>query len=267
MIPIGDNMRRRTVPWVTYGIIVINVAVFAWMLGLSTSPPAQAREFQRELRNQTDGVCYGFETLPTPADHFVCKWGFQPQEWFENFHGESDVSRPDRPQILLTLLSALFLHAGWLHIIGNMLFLWVFGDDVEDRLGHMTFLAFYLVAGMVASLVQAVVDVSSIVPVLGASGAVAGVLGAYLLYFPRATVKVVIPFFILILIPIPIPAVVMIGLWFAQNLLAGYASISDAAAPDQATAWFAHIGGFVFGMLVALFAKLQRTRERRPQRS
>jgi len=239
---------------VTYAIILLNVVVFLRMLGLSTTLPLGQRAQLRDFQDQTATVCYGFRTLPTEADRFVCRWGFQPKEFFDNAKGESQAAEPSRAEVLLSIITAMFLHAGWLHILGNMLFLWVFGDNVEDRLGHPGFLAFYLISGVVASLVHGLVDPGSLVPVVGASGAVAGVLGAYLVCFPRATVRVVIPVFFLFLIPIPVPAVVMIGLWFLQNLLAGLATVNAAATPDSGTAFFAHIGGFVFGVVLALLA-------------
>jgi len=261
VIPIGDSNRTGKFPWVNYALIAINLAVFLYMFSLDSSPPATRRQEAREVVQQTQTVCYGYATYPTDADRFVCKWAFQPREFFDSVSGESPLSDNDRLIAVLAIITSMFLHGGWLHIIGNMLFLWVFGDNVEDRLGHFVYLVFYLLAGVVAATVQGLIDPNSVVPVLGASGAVAGVLGAYLIWFPRATVRVVIPFFILIFIPIPIPAWIMIGLWFAQNLLAGYATIADAAAPDVGVAWFAHIGGFAFGMLVALLAG----RERRPK--
>ena len=254
MIPIGDSNRRRTTPWVTYGIILANVAVFLYMFTLNATPPANGREESRQQVQQTQTVCYGYATYPTDADRFICTYAFQPKEFFDTVSGESPVTGSDRTIALFSIVTALFLHGGWLDIIGNMLFLWVFGDNIEDRLGHLAYLAFYLAAGVLSCLVQGVLSPDSAVPVIGASGAVAGVLGAYLLWFPKATVRVVIPFFILIFIPIPVPAWIMIGLWFVQNLLAGYATIADAAALDAGVAWFAHIGGFLFGMLIAAMA-------------
>lgn len=265
MIPIHDSPRSRTRPWVNYAIILLNFAVFIYMLTLSTALAPTRGEQQSDFRAQTNGVCYGYRTAPTPSDEFVCKWAFQPKEFFDNAVSKSDVAAPDRPVILFTIISALFLHAGWLHILGNMLFLWVFGDNVEDRLGHAGYLVFYLLAGIVATLVQGFIDVNNVVPVLGASGAIAGVLGAYIVYYPRATVSVIIPFFILIFIPIPIPAFIMIGLWFLQNLFAGVASVNSAVDPNTGVAFFAHIGGFVFGMLtVWLF--LRNAGRRKPPR-
>jgi membrane associated rhomboid family serine protease len=255
MIPVGDNNRRRSTPWVNYAIILANVLVFVYMLGLPSSPPATRREQNVEFNAQTETVCYGFSTLPTQADRFVCRWAMQPQEFFDSVTGNSPFTGEDRWIPVLAIVTSIFMHAGWLHIIGNMLFLWVFGDNIEDRLGHAVYLVFYLLAGIVASFIQAAMEPESVVPVLGASGAVAGVLGAYLLWFPTATIRVVIPFFILIFIPLPIPAWIMIGVWFAQNLLAGYAAVADATeGAGGGVAWFAHLGGFAFGALVAWLA-------------
>jgi membrane associated rhomboid family serine protease len=235
MIPISDSPRRSATPWVTYAIILANVAVFVYMLTLSTAtPPPQTRTYERAAIALADGPCYGFPAAPSDSDSFVCKYAFQPKEFVDNLKGASDVSRPDRPIILISILTGLFLHAGWLHLLGNMLFLWVFGDNVEDRLGHAGYLLFYLVAGMVAAVVQGLIQPASVVPVLGASGAIAAVLGAYIVYFPRASVRVVIPFFILIFIPIPVPAWLMIGLWFVQNLFAGLRASTRRRAPKRA---------------------------------
>lgn len=157
---------------------------------------------------------------------------------------------------MLSVLFAMFLHGGWLHLLGNMLFLYIFGNNVEDRLGRLKYLAFYLGCGYAATYGFSLLDRESTQSLVGASGAIAGVLGAYLVLYPRATVRAIIPFFFLIFIPIPIPAWVMIGLWFLQNLVSGYATIADAANPDAGVAWFAHIGGFLFGaILVWLFVR------------
>lgn len=254
MIPVGDNGRRTSTPWVTYAIIALNFAVFLYMLTLPSALPAGRREEASQFVEQTQSICYGYSTFPTDADRFICKWAFQPKEFFDTVADKSPLSIEDRQAALAAIVTSMFLHGGWLHILGNMLFLLVFGDNVEDRLGHGIYLLFYLFAGIVAALIQGAINPESVIPVLGASGAVAGVLGAYLIWFPGATIRVVIPLFILIFIPLPIPAWIMIGVWFAQNLLAGYATIADAAAPDQGVAFFAHIGGFIFGMLVAILA-------------
>ncbi len=256
MIPVGDSPRSGRVPWVNYGVILANVVLFVFMLGLSTGIAPTNRQALQDFEEQTRGVCYGFETRPSEADRFICTWAFQPGEFFDTVGGESGLTGDARWQAILSIVVSMFMHGGWLHIIGNMLFLWVFGDNVEDRMGHAGYLLFLLASGVVASLLQGAMDPDSVVPVLGASGAVAGVLGAYIVWYPNATVNVVIPFFILIFIPIPIPAFIMIGLWFLQNLLSGYATITEAAGAAQGVAWFAHIGGFVFGaLLVALFLR------------
>ena len=261
MIPIGDSTRRRRTPWVNYALILANAAAFVWLLTLSTDLIEGSRAQQiGASRDLAEGSCYGLLMAPTEVNEVYCEWGFQPKEFFDVLRDEPEVADPNRAQILLSILVSTFIHAGWLHFLGNMLFLWVFGDNVEDRMGHAAYLVFYLVAGIVAALIQAVADVDSIIPTVGASGAVAGVLGAYLLLFPRATIYVVIPFFILIFIPLPIPAVVMIGIWFLQNLLSGVATLGDAATADESVAWFAHIGGFLFGTLIALFYRGKRPR-------
>ena len=236
MIPVGDSARSDRVPWVNYSFILANVAVFVVMLGLSTGIARSNRVALQEFEDQTQGVCYGFETRPSDADRFICTWAFQPKEFFDTLSGDSGLIGRARWEVLVSLVTAMFMHGGWLHIIGNMLFLWVFGDNVEDRMGHLGYLVFFLAGGAVASLLQGVMDPNSAVPVLGASGAVAGVLGAYIVWYPTATVNVVIPFFILFFIPIPIPAFIMIGIWFLQNLLSGYATISDAAGGAQGVA-------------------------------
>jgi membrane associated rhomboid family serine protease len=257
VIPVGDSNRIRSTPWVTRLIILANVVLFLYMFTLPSDPDVvgtnrrgqDLAEVFRDIPN-----CYGLETFDTEADRFICKYAFQPKEFFDTVSGDSGLNGEERRSALLAIIASMFMHGGWLHIIGNMLFLWVFGDNIEDRLGHAVFFLFYLLAGMVAAFIQGMIDPQSVVPILGASGAVAGVLGAYLVWFPGATIRVVIPFFILIFIPIPIPAWIMIGVWFLQNLLAGYATIADAAAPGQSVAWFAHIGGFLFGILIAALA-------------
>ena len=264
MIPVADSPRSGRVPRVNYMVIQANLPVFVFMIGLSTGIAGTNRQALQDFEEQTAGVCYGFETRPSDADRFICTWSFQPKEFFDTLSGESGLAGASRWQAIVSIVTAMFMHGGWLHIIGNMLFLWVFGDNVEDRMGHLGYLLFFLAAGIAASLLQGFIDPNSIVPVLGASGAVAGVLGAYIVWYPNATVNVVIPFFILIFIPIPIPAFLMIGLWFLQNLLSGYATISEAAGTSQGVAWFAHIGGFLFGVLLAGLFLRNADRRRAP---
>ena len=252
MIPIGDSPKSRTTPWVNYTLIAINIAVFAYTLSLSATAPLSRVEAAREFQEQQAGICYGFPAGPTELDRFFCRWSFQPVEWFDTVRDESRTPGQDRLEVLLTIVTSTFVHGGWLHIIGNMLFLWVFGDNVEDRLGHFGYAVFYVLAGVVAALTQGFIDMGTAVPNVGASGAVAGVLGAYLVYYPKATVTTLVPVAV-ILVPIPIPAVLMISFWFLQNLLSGFATLSpDVGTPDSGVAFFAHIGGFVFGSLAVL---------------
>lgn len=250
MIPIGDNTKSRTVPYVTRTLIALNIVVFLGMLLLSTSIPSNRREAQAEFEQQTNGICYGLETAPTPNDRFYCKWSFQPREWFDTVKGQSQTPQQSTALVFLTILTSLFIHAGWLHIAGNMLFLWVFGDNVEDRFGHLGFLAFYLLSGVAANLLQGAIDPNAIIPNVGASGAIAGVLGAYLVYFPQAKIRALIPF--LFFIPLNIPAFLMIGLWFVTNLLSGLGTLGPAEGADSGVAFFAHVGGFLFGAAVVL---------------
>jgi len=151
---------------------------------------------------------------------------------------------------LLTLVTSMFLHGGWLHLIGNMWYLWIFGDNVEDRLGHGRFLLFYLAAGVVASIIHAALQPGSPMPTVGASGAIAGVLGAYAFAFPRARVLTLVPIFFFIQI-IAIPAMVLLGIWFAFQFIAGTMSFGVARG-SGGVAWWAHIAGFVFGFLVMM---------------
>lgn len=154
---------------------------------------------------------------------------------------------------LMPFFTSMFLHGGWLHIIGNMWFLWVFGDNVEDRLGHLRFLLFYLSAGVAAALAQIAASPSSAVPMVGASGAIAGVLGAYMVFFPGARVLTFIPIF---LIPyfIRVPAVFFLGIWFFEQIWAGGMTVGT----EGGVAWWAHAGGFAWGVLVALLFKALR---------
>lgn len=153
--------------------------------------------------------------------------------------------------------SAMFLHGGWFHLISNMWFLHIFGDNVEDRLGKIKYLLFYLASGVVAGLAQYTVDPTSTIPMIGASGAVAGVLGAYILFFPRHTVDTLVPIFYFIQI-MRLPAIILIGYWFVTQLFAGVGSLAVNTAATGGIAFFAHIGGFLTGAVLAqLFSKKQ----------
>lgn len=183
-------------------------------------------------------------------ESFTNLWGFVPAtlEWIN-------------PGSWIQLTTSMFLHGGFLHIISNMLFLWVFADNIEDSMGSLGFILFYLLSGIAAALTQYLVDPSSTIPMIGASGAVAGVLGAYWRLYPHSTIHTLIPigFFIT---SADIPASLMIGFWFISQLFAGYASFVQTTATEGGIAFFAHIGGFVAGLiLVNLFARKRRSPE------
>jgi len=158
-----------------------------------------------------------------------------------------------------TLFTSQFLHAGWMHIIGNMLYLWIFGDNVEDRLGHVRFLIFYLGAGAVAAILQVVFNPFSSVPMLGASGAIAGVMGAYFVLYPQSRVLTAI-FIVIFFDVVEIPAVFFLGIWFLMQLLSGVGSLGVTSAGGGGTAFWAHVGGFVVGVAIGL---VLRARDRR----
>jgi membrane associated rhomboid family serine protease len=169
------------------------------------------------------------------GDAFVVQWAFVPSRF---------LASPGRD--FLTIFTSMFMHAGWVHLSGNMLYLWIFGDNVEDRFGHIRFLIFYLLCGIAATFAQMAFSSGSNVPNLGASGAIAGVLGAYILMFPRGKVNVLMGRAV-----IPMPALVVIGLWFVLQFFSGIASIANTAETGG-VAYMAHIGGFIAGLMLTL---------------
>jgi membrane associated rhomboid family serine protease len=217
VFPLKDENPTSRVTWMTWLLVAANVAVFAWEIYLLASGR-------------------------TPAlDAFVTAWSFDPAHL---------LAAPFSPAVWLTVLTAMFLHAGWIHIGGNMLYLWIFGNNIEDRIGPWRFLGFYLVCGIVATIAQSVASGFANVPTLGASGAIAGVLGAYVLLYPRA--KVLTAIFVIFIIELAlIPAWVVILVWFGLQLAAGIATVGPASA-SGGVAYFAHIGGFVAGIVLIL---------------
>lgn len=188
---------------------------------------------------------FGYEvTLGKHLDYFIFQHGVIPAQLVAYGFTADQIGR---------LTSAMFLHGGWFHVLSNMLYLWIFGDNVEDRMGHFKYLIFYLLTGYIATIAHVISFPATKMPLVGASGAIAGVLGAYLVLYPRARVLTLV--FIVIFIQIvPIPAVVFLGIWFILQLLSGTASLTAQAA--QGVAFWAHIGGFVSGIiLVKLFAR------------
>jgi membrane associated rhomboid family serine protease len=192
-------------------------------------------------------------SLPARAlDRFIFTWGVVAQNVLAAYaHPFASGSW----RTFETLITSQFIHSGWLHLLGNMLFLWIFGDNIEDVLGSLGYLFFYLLCGILAGLVQVFVMSPFLgtraYPAIGASGAIAGVLGAYLILYPTARISVLLPFLILFL-PIDLPAFIMIGWWFIQQFFYGVASLTPAAARSGGIAFWAHLGGFVSGLIFIL---------------
>ena len=228
MIPLGDSIRARRTPFVTYVLIALNV--FFFFIELGQGPRLQ---------------------------EFILQWGAVPariQRWNED------------PAVLITLITSMFLHGGWLHLIGNMVYLWIFGDNVEDRLGHVRYLIFYLLGGIVAGLVQVWFSPGSPIPGIGASGAVAAVLGAYLVFYPSAHVLVGIPIFFWLEV-VALPAILVLGFWFVTQFFSGLFSLALVdAAYTGGVAWWAHVGGFVAGLILGPLMQLRGERERERRR-
>jgi membrane associated rhomboid family serine protease len=223
MIPLKDMTPRRSVPVMTLLLIAVNVIVFLHQISL---PPAQAEAFVR---------LYGL----VPAKLNLALAG----------------RRYTFVDALIPLFTCMFLHGGWLHIIGNMWFLWIFGAKVEERMGAFVFLIFYLVCGIASGATQLVFSWGSSLPSIGASGAISAVLGAYVVFFPSSRILTLIPLFI-IWFTWQIPAIVFIGLWFVVQFVSGVGSLSDPrTAKIGGVAWWAHVGGFVMGMLLARLMK------------
>jgi membrane associated rhomboid family serine protease len=222
MFPIGDQNRHGHItPVVNYILIAINVAVFFYQIRLPDP--------------QTARSCV--ETVAATVQGFVCQYGVIPAE-------------VTRGQDLFTLLTSMFVHGGWAHIIGNMMFLWVFGDNVEDAFGHFGYLVFYLVTGLAASAAHIFLDQGSTIPSVGASGAISGVLGAYLIFFGSNPIRVLIAYFITV-----VPAWIMIGLWAVQQFIATYGSIAATEQTQGGVAYAAHAGGFVAGFALAIMLR------------
>jgi membrane associated rhomboid family serine protease len=236
MIPVGDSLRSRTFPFVNYIIIAVNITVFLYELMLQS---------QRIGPNRN---------APTELDEWVAKWGTVPcrvTDSCSGLNGRFVDQLSNVPFDWVQLLASQFIHGGLLHIAGNMLFLWIFGDNIEDAMGHVRYLVFYLLCGVIAGLAQVASDPNAVVPSVGASGAIAGVLGAYLVTYPRASVQVVIP---IIFIPFftRLPAVLMMGFWFLSQLI-GVGSVADVRGGEGGVAYWAHIGGFLAGMALVFF--------------
>ncbi|MBW4684633.1 MAG: rhomboid family intramembrane serine protease [Komarekiella atlantica HA4396-MV6] len=222
MFPLYDENPTRITPYFTYGLIGMNILVFLHEVSLSNEQ----------------------------LEQFFQLYAVVPRELTTNFAGE-----------WATLITSQFLHGGWWHLISNMIFLWVFGNNIEDRLGHFKYLIFYLACGALAAACQWFIGMNSAIPSLGASGAISGVLGAYIIRFPHARVTTLI-FLGFFVTTISVPALVIIGIFFVQNVISGFASLQAAAnmsVESGGVAYWAHIGGFVFGIILApLFGLFKR---------
>lgn len=232
MIPLRDANPTRRIPVVTLALIVASLAVWALELAVETSggPAALAELFGT--------------------------WGAVPSRISAALDGTGDAAAA-----ATGVLGSLFLHGGWLHLAGNMLFLWIFGNNIEDRFGRASFLGFYLAGGIAAALTQVWIDPASDVPLVGASGAIAATLGAYIVIYPRARILTLIflGFFTQL---VEVPALIVLGAWFLLQLVDGVASLGAASA-QGGVAFFAHIGGFVVGGLVGLAVRAASHPERR----
>lgn len=224
MIPLKDMSPRRSFPLVTILLIIANALVFFYQIGLG----------------------------PRAADAFINTYGLIPARIQLALTGNPHVTLGSALEPLFT---CMFLHGGWLHILGNMWFLWIFGGNVEDRLGPLTFLLFYLVCGIASGVTQTIFSWGSHIPSVGASGAISGILGAYIVFFPYARILTLVPLFIFFFTA-RIPAVIFIGLWFVVQFLSGVGSLgATGAAATGGVAWWAHIGGFVLGVVLAAMVK------------
>ncbi len=215
MIPLRDDIPSKRFPFITILLILINVAVFIYQLHMT----------------------------PQSQQEFVKNAGAIPANIFPGSGGTASQTLP----VKITLLTSLFLHGGLLHITGNMLFLWIFGDNVEDKLGHIRFAVFYLVCGITAALTHVWHNPESGIPLIGASGAISGVLGAYLLFFPRARIQTLV-FIGIFITTLRIPALVFIAVWAILQFV-------NISRGEPHIAWLAHIGGFITGVLAAALVR------------
>jgi membrane associated rhomboid family serine protease len=224
MIPLRDNIPSSTFPAATLSIIVINVLVFLYELSLGS---------------HLEGLLDSFAVIPANYT--------DPQ--IGHFYTAS--------QKLFAFFSSMFLHGGWLHLLGNMWTLWIFGDNVEDRLGRTKYVSLYLAGGIAAALMHIIANAGSQVPTIGASGAIAAVMGAYFRFYPFARVETLVPPFFFGPTFV-LPAVLFLGFWFLLQFFSGAMSLGARGHGFSGVAWWAHVGGFAFGFLICLFARRER---------
>jgi len=283
MVPLKDNNPTSRFPFVTVGLIVACFIVFFWQLNFPTNHRLSEAGFgpvdqssleygaiPYRITHPNVGDCdIGAVAEFAPGEFqagVVCPGTKQYREAVarsrENPGADLGPITIDQKPWYVTLFTSMFMHGGWLHILGNMLFLWVFGNNIEDRFGPVKFLLFYLLAGLIAVYTQALIDPSSTAPTIGASGAIAGVLGAYAVLFPRARVLTLI-FIVFFVTLVEIPALILLALWFILQFVPALGQVAVGSGGDQGVAYFAHVGGFAFGVAVAA-ALLQVSRRRAP---
>ena len=266
MLPLKDNIPTDRFPFVTVLLIAINIAVFIWQLSLGDGPNSSESPQVRGL-SAADEAVFELGAIPYRLTHpgtgcgvvtapagteldgvepIVCD-GSAGRRVAEDTPGVEVVDL-EAPPWWATILTSMFMHGGWLHIIGNMLFLWVFGNNIEDAMGKLRFAIFYVMAGAAAVYAQSAIEPTSVIPTIGASGAVAGVLGAYILLHPRAKVVtlVIIIFFVTL---VEIPAMILLAVWALLQFLPALGQLGVGDVPSDSVAYVAHVGGFVFGLL------------------
>jgi len=251
MFPIQDDIPSRTTPFVNWSLIVICSLVF---LGQITEDPEKPTLVER----------YGMIPLRITKPGAPVEIAVDARE-VQTANGSQMemITRPAAPSAvppLLTMLTCIFLHGGWMHLIGNMWFLLIFGDNIEDRFGHIGYLLFYSLCGVAASGAHYLAETTSMLPTIGASGAIAGVMGAYLVWYPGAKVQAIVPLGVILQMMV-VPAPLFLGLWFVLQLFSGIGTAGGAASGG--VAWWAHIGGFVVGAVIALL--MGRTQTVRPK--
>jgi len=239
LFPYKDENPTLTTPIVTVALIALNVAVWIFIQGMGTDPALR---------------------------HSVCKLGFIPGYVFGGIPVNTKISLGYGVTCNLggfppwaTAVTSMFLHGGWMHLIGNVWFLWVFGNNIEDSTGHLRFLAFYLLCGVIAAMTQAVADPLSAIPMVGASGAISGVMGGYIVLYPRVRVHMLV-FLVVFVTRIVVPAYMMLGYWFLLQLLS---SVPRISAETGGVAFLAHAGGFVAGMILVVLFRSRRLIARR----
>jgi membrane associated rhomboid family serine protease len=284
VLPLKDNNPTTRFPIVTVGLIVVCVAVFIWQLNFPENQRLGEAGFGHVDQSSLEYGAIPYRITHTNAGK--CDIGavseFAPGQFeagvicpgtkdYDEAVARSQANpsadlgpfQIDQKPWWQTLFTSMFMHGGWLHIAGNMLFLWVFGNNIEEKMGRLKFLLFYVAAGLIAVYTQALIDPGSTAPTIGASGAIAGVLGAYALLFPKARVLTLI-FIVFFVTLVEIPALILLALWFILQFVPALGQVAVGSGGDQGVAYFAHVGGFVFGLAVAA-AMLAVIRRRRPE--